>query len=130
DLRVGNGEVAGEDGAVGNGRAGDAGPDVAAQEQARRALDPPEPAALGVEVATCGRRGRVRRIQRGGNGESQDPAAHGRYYGDPKGANVATILPPTADNVRRAAEALRRGELIGLPTETVYGLAANAFDTA
>jgi L-threonylcarbamoyladenylate synthase len=43
---------------------------------------------------------------------------------------VATILTPTPDNVRRAADALRRGELIGLPTETVYGLAANAFDAA
>ena len=30
--------------------------------------------------------------------------------------------------VQRAAEALRRGELVGLPTETVYGLAANALD--
>ena len=30
--------------------------------------------------------------------------------------------------VRRAVEALRRGELVALPTETVYGLAANAFD--
>jgi L-threonylcarbamoyladenylate synthase len=41
---------------------------------------------------------------------------------------VATILSPTPDNVRRAADALRRGELVGIPTETVYGLAANAFD--
>ena len=30
--------------------------------------------------------------------------------------------------VRRAAECLRRGEVVALPTETVYGLAANAFD--
>jgi L-threonylcarbamoyladenylate synthase len=30
--------------------------------------------------------------------------------------------------VRRAAEVLRQGRLVGLPTETVYGLAANAFD--
>ena len=43
---------------------------------------------------------------------------------------MATILTPTADNVRRAADALRRAELIGLPTETVYGLAANAFDAS
>ncbi len=43
---------------------------------------------------------------------------------------MATILTPTPDNVRRAAEALRRGELVGMPTETVYGLAANAFDAA
>jgi L-threonylcarbamoyladenylate synthase len=43
---------------------------------------------------------------------------------------VATILTPSGDNVRRAADAVKRGELIGLPTETVYGLAANAFDAA
>src|SRR6185369_16470797 len=29
---------------------------------------------------------------------------------------------------RRAAELLRAGEVVALPTETVYGLAANAFD--
>ncbi|MCX6891286.1 MAG: threonylcarbamoyl-AMP synthase, partial [Verrucomicrobia bacterium] len=28
--------------------------------------------------------------------------------------------------VRRAAELLRAGDLVALPTETVYGLAANA----
>lgn len=32
--------------------------------------------------------------------------------------------------VERAAAALRAGELVAVPTETVYGLAANAFDTA
>jgi L-threonylcarbamoyladenylate synthase len=32
--------------------------------------------------------------------------------------------------VERAAEALRRGEVVALPTETVYGLAANAFDAS
>src|SRR5689334_248023 len=30
----------------------------------------------------------------------------------------------------RAAEVLRAGEVVALPTETVYGLAANAFDAA
>src|SRR3954468_21008789 len=30
--------------------------------------------------------------------------------------------------VKRAAELLRAGEVVALPTETVYGLAANAFD--
>jgi len=43
---------------------------------------------------------------------------------------VATILTPTPDNVRRAADAVRRGELVGMPTETVYGLAGNAFDAS
>ena len=32
------------------------------------------------------------------------------------------------DVLRRAADALRRGGLVGLPTETVYGLAARASD--
>jgi L-threonylcarbamoyladenylate synthase len=37
-------------------------------------------------------------------------------------------LPPTDDGVRDAAAILARGGLLGLPTETVYGLAAHAFD--
>ena len=32
------------------------------------------------------------------------------------------------ENLKRAAELLRQGEVVGLPTETVYGLAANALD--
>src|SRR5215469_17988742 len=32
--------------------------------------------------------------------------------------------------VGRAAELLRAGQVVALPTETVYGLAANAFDSA
>ncbi len=36
------------------------------------------------------------------------------------------LLPP--DDVERAAALLRAGELVGLPTETVYGLAADATD--
>lgn len=38
------------------------------------------------------------------------------------------ILPPTPENVALAAEALKRGEVVGMPTETVYGLAGCAFD--
>ena len=34
------------------------------------------------------------------------------------------------DEIRRAAELLRAGELIGMPTETVYGLAADALNVA
>lgn len=36
------------------------------------------------------------------------------------------ILPPTEENIALCADALRRGELIGFPTETVYGIAADA----
>ncbi|HPU50673.1 MAG TPA: L-threonylcarbamoyladenylate synthase [Burkholderiaceae bacterium] len=37
-----------------------------------------------------------------------------------------TILPATSEAIARAARALRAGAVIGLPTETVYGLAADA----
>jgi L-threonylcarbamoyladenylate synthase len=39
---------------------------------------------------------------------------------------MATILPNTNDAIARAVAALRASEPIGLPTETVYGLAADA----
>ena len=40
------------------------------------------------------------------------------------------LLPPTPAALRRAAAALKRGEPVAFPTETVYGLGANAFDPA
>jgi L-threonylcarbamoyladenylate synthase len=40
----------------------------------------------------------------------------------------ARVYAPTLRNLRRLAAALRRGELVAIPTETVYGLAANALD--
>lgn len=36
------------------------------------------------------------------------------------------IVSPTLENTKSILHALRKGELIGLPTETVYGLAADA----
>ncbi|MEG2813551.1 MAG: L-threonylcarbamoyladenylate synthase [Oscillospiraceae bacterium] len=38
------------------------------------------------------------------------------------------VLIPTNENIEYAAKLLCEGETIGMPTETVYGLAANAFD--
>ena len=38
----------------------------------------------------------------------------------------AKIYSPTPTNLRRLAAVLRRGGLVAMPTETVYGLAANA----
>jgi L-threonylcarbamoyladenylate synthase len=38
------------------------------------------------------------------------------------------ILLPTDDNLRRAGECIARGGLVAMPTETVYGLGADAFD--
>lgn len=40
------------------------------------------------------------------------------------------ILPPTPESIAAAAAALREGQLVGMPTETVYGLAALASDPA
>ena len=41
-----------------------------------------------------------------------------------------TILTPETDEnaIKTAAELIRQGEVVGMPTETVYGLAANALD--
>jgi len=41
---------------------------------------------------------------------------------------VANIVPPTLDQIQRAASLLRDGGIVAIPTETVYGLGANAFD--
>src|ERR1041385_1064562 len=51
----------------------------------------------------------------------------------PANAMPAEILPTDTPllfhaAVQRAAELLRSGEVVALPTETVYGLAANALD--
>ena len=40
------------------------------------------------------------------------------------------IFEPTDDAIWQASEAIRRGELVGMPTETVYGLAADAMNVA
>ncbi len=40
----------------------------------------------------------------------------------------ARIYPPTPSNLQRLAAVLRRGGLVAIPTETVYGLAAHALD--
>ncbi len=40
------------------------------------------------------------------------------------------ILPPTDEAIALAARTLRQGGLVGMPTETVYGLAANALDAS
>jgi len=42
----------------------------------------------------------------------------------------ARIYRGTARNLRRLASALRRGDLVAVPSETVYGLAGNALDAA
>src|SRR5690242_3231084 len=38
------------------------------------------------------------------------------------------IVPATAEAIKEAARALARGDIVAFPTETVYGLGANALD--
>lgn len=38
------------------------------------------------------------------------------------------VVPPTSENLEKAARILRSGGLVAFPTETVYGLGANALD--
>ena len=38
------------------------------------------------------------------------------------------LLDNSQSSIEIAAEFLKKGEVVGIPTETVYGLAANAFD--
>src|SRR5581483_8356872 len=40
----------------------------------------------------------------------------------------ARILQPSSKNIELAAKLLRRGEVVGMPTETVYGLAGDVFN--
>lgn len=42
--------------------------------------------------------------------------------------STCKILPPTAENLDLCADLLREGAVVGVPTETVYGLAGNALD--
>jgi L-threonylcarbamoyladenylate synthase len=41
---------------------------------------------------------------------------------------MTLLLPATPENIARAAETLKNGGLVAFPTETVYGLGANALD--
>src|SRR6185437_5978529 len=38
------------------------------------------------------------------------------------------ILPADAEGIRNAARLIRSGEVVGMPTETVYGLAGDALN--
>ncbi|MGB7324548.1 MAG: Sua5/YciO/YrdC/YwlC family protein, partial [Rubripirellula sp.] len=41
---------------------------------------------------------------------------------------IPLVRPPDDESLSAACDALGRGELVAMPTETVYGLAANAWD--
>lgn len=42
---------------------------------------------------------------------------------------VTEVLKPSIEILKKAAELIKNGEVVGIPTETVYGLAANAYDS-
>ena len=42
--------------------------------------------------------------------------------------NTILFTENTKENIEKAAEIIRRGGLLGIPTETVYGLGANALN--
>ena len=42
---------------------------------------------------------------------------------------VTEVLKPSLETLKKAAELIKSGEVVGIPTETVYGLAANAYDS-
>ena len=50
--------------------------------------------------------------------------------GDVKAMKTARVYRGTARNIARLAHALQAGELVAVPTETVYGLAGDALSTA
>ena len=52
-----------------------------------------------------------------------------KYQESIKKENVLSRLyEPTEENIQLCADYIRKGGIVGMPTETVYGLAANAFD--
>jgi L-threonylcarbamoyladenylate synthase len=48
----------------------------------------------------------------------------------PGGGQANNIAAPSAESIARAVELLRAGEVLGLPTETVYGLAGDGLNPA
>ena len=42
---------------------------------------------------------------------------------------ITELLKPDENSINKAVELLQRGQVVAVPTETVYGLAANAFDS-
>jgi L-threonylcarbamoyladenylate synthase len=59
--------------------------------------------------------------------EARPPPLAARGLAGHRGT-MSRVLAPSAAHLTAAAAALARGELVGMPTETVYGLAARALD--
>ena len=43
--------------------------------------------------------------------------------------NKDNIYKPTEENIAQAAEIIKNGGLVAFPTDTVYGLGANVYDS-
>ena len=56
----------------------------------------------------------------------RDGIAHGNVH--IMKTEVIKVNSSSDPGVKKAAELLKKGEVVAIPTETVYGLAANAFD--
>lgn len=70
---------------------------------------------------------RLNGAQRGGSTETAAPNQRDKKASKTR-RPTARVYKGTSRNLARLAAALRRGELVAVPTETVYGLAANALD--
>ena len=58
--------------------------------------------------------------------ENRDILKYEELIKDPK--VLSRVLPPTDENIKICADFIKKGGIVGMPTETVYGLAANSFD--
>ena len=89
-----------------------------------------------VEFSRDGFQAGLRGGDRGGRdrGCARRIASHEPEPGKPPAMNTRVLTvdseQPESRNIELAAEALRLGELVAFPTETVYGLGANALDGA
>ena len=51
-----------------------------------------------------------------------------RVFYQSSGSKMKNIFDANLDNIKKAAEVIKQGGLVAMPTETVYGLGANVFD--
>ncbi len=59
---------------------------------------------------------------------SSPPHRDNPLYFFPEPMSTSPILPATDENIRKAASIIKRGGIVAFPTETVYGLGADALN--
>ena len=73
-------------------------------------------------------------MSRGASGQSNDPRLHrsagSPWLGGPVLVQLFDVHIPAEEAIEAAAKALRSGSLVAFPTETVYGLGADATNSA